>query len=451
MANQHIIDYINEEKTKGVSDDVIIQSLISAGWQTTDISEAFLAVPNPAQELVASDVPTPAITAETAATMPGAMDLIREAIEIFKAHWLQYVGFALLPTIFSFIMGIITVATPGFATLANNQGSASILDLFGPFTLIMLGISLVGGFLSLWASAATMVRIRDREETISFLDIMSRSLKYVIPMFIVSLLMGLITTGGFLLLIIPGIIFSLWFVFGIQVVIFDDERGINALLKSKGYISGNVCVVFGRWFVIVLIYFSVLIGYVFVSGIILNSIPDSDLSKTVRAIIQTPLNAIITILTTIIGVVIFNHIKKTKPNLTVESKGSTNAGLIAVSIVGLIATVGAFGIMVWAATQAPIFMENALDSVDSSSVTYSDVNDATDESMDTIFTPLEDAQFDIEFYKIFEGSYPTTLEQMIPDYSTAENIKGMTYTLSSDGSDYELCNSDGDCLTSSDF
>jgi Flp pilus assembly protein TadD len=50
---------------------------------------------------------------------------------------------------------------------------------------------------------------------------------------------GLILTGAHLLLIIPGIIFSVWFFFAPFVFIEEDERGLSALLKSKEYVRGR--------------------------------------------------------------------------------------------------------------------------------------------------------------------------------------------------------------------
>ena len=54
-------------------------------------------------------------------------------------------------------------------------------------------------------------------------------------------LTGLIVTGAYLLLAIPGVIFTVWFFFAPFVFIEEDGRGMNALLKSKEYVRG-------RWF-----------------------------------------------------------------------------------------------------------------------------------------------------------------------------------------------------------
>ncbi|GAI05360.1 unnamed protein product [marine sediment metagenome] len=54
----------------------------------------------------------------------------------------------------------------------------------------------------------------------------------------VSLLTGLIVGLGFLLLIIPGIIFTIWFVFSTYTVICEDKKGFKALSRSKELVKG---------------------------------------------------------------------------------------------------------------------------------------------------------------------------------------------------------------------
>ena len=61
-----------------------------------------------------------------------------------------------------------------------------------------------------------------------------------------SLIVGFIITGGFLLLLIPGIIFLVWFSLAQFVFANEDERGLNAIIKSKEYVRGYFLDVFVR-------------------------------------------------------------------------------------------------------------------------------------------------------------------------------------------------------------
>jgi len=81
-------------------------------------------------------------------------------------------------------------------------------------------------------------------------------------------LLGFIVTGGFLLLFIPGVIFLVWFSFGQFVLAAEDERGMNALIKSKEYVRGQWLDVFLRLFMVSIT--SAIIGMVPVIGPLLS-------------------------------------------------------------------------------------------------------------------------------------------------------------------------------------
>jgi len=54
-----------------------------------------------------------------------------------------------------------------------------------------------------------------------------------------AIILGFLGTGGFLFLIIPGIIFLVWFIFAQFIIFAEDDRGMNAILKSKEYVRGK--------------------------------------------------------------------------------------------------------------------------------------------------------------------------------------------------------------------
>jgi hypothetical protein len=85
------------------------------------------------------------------------------------------------------------------------------------------------------------------------------------------LLSGLIIIGGFILLFIPGIIFSVWYFFVAQAVILEGKGGRAALIRSRelgrGHYLRNFGVVAAMLFIVELIVISValllgvIIGY----------------------------------------------------------------------------------------------------------------------------------------------------------------------------------------------
>jgi hypothetical protein len=79
----------------------------------------------------------------------------------------------------------------------------------------------------------------------------------------IALLMFLAIMGGFILLIIPGIIFSLWYSFSLVVFLAENVRGYQALKRSKELVRGNIGQIFKRFFFILIFFWiaSSVIGY----------------------------------------------------------------------------------------------------------------------------------------------------------------------------------------------
>lgn len=68
-----------------------------------------------------------------------------------------------------------------------------------------------------------------------------------------SIITGLIVLIGFILLIIPGILFLVWFSFAPVILVAEGLKGKQALSKSKSYVKGYFASVLGRLFVLGLI------------------------------------------------------------------------------------------------------------------------------------------------------------------------------------------------------
>lgn len=66
----------------------------------------------------------------------------------------------------------------------------------------------------------------------------------------VLFLSGIICLGGFILLIVPGIIFAIWYCLASFILISENLKGMNALNKSKEYVKGRWGQVFWRILVV---------------------------------------------------------------------------------------------------------------------------------------------------------------------------------------------------------
>uniref|UniRef100_A0A831XM04 Zinc finger/thioredoxin putative domain-containing protein n=1 Tax=Geobacter metallireducens TaxID=28232 RepID=A0A831XM04_GEOME len=120
-------------------------------------------------------------------------------------------------------------------TLASLAPSAK-----GAVTALSAIIGAAVGILGFsWGWGACVAASLD--ETLDTRAAFAVSREKLLPFALVSFLVSFIITGGYLLFVIPGIIFSVWFFFANFVIFDDDTRGMSALLKSRAYTAG-------RWF-----------------------------------------------------------------------------------------------------------------------------------------------------------------------------------------------------------
>ncbi len=59
--------------------------------------------------------------------------------------------------------------------------------------------------------------------------------------------------AGFILFVVPGIIFSVWFIFSTYMFVFEGKRGGAALSASRQLVKGYWWPVFGRYFLLMLL------------------------------------------------------------------------------------------------------------------------------------------------------------------------------------------------------
>jgi predicted Zn finger-like uncharacterized protein len=155
-------------------------------------------------------------------------DLFRESWQQFQRRFATLFGLYLL-TMVAFIlpMGI----TIGLAMLAGMAKGGIALVLTGAVGL------LAGLYLGFRCFAAFLHAVVD--DQLAFNEAFEKGGTIIIPLMWIGFLTGFIIFGGFMLFIIPGIIFMVWFFFAQFILIKEDMHGMDALLKSREYVRGE--------------------------------------------------------------------------------------------------------------------------------------------------------------------------------------------------------------------
>lgn len=178
--------------------------------------------------------------------------------EIWKAAWVAYsakkwqlVAISLAFFGLSFLFSglprfFIKLAEPQKLTMATfpafvgTAGASGILDLLGVY------LGLAGG-------AAIFYILSKRNSNPKFSEAFIFGLRKGFWIWLASLIISIITGIGFLFFIVPGIIFSYWFVLTALIIVDKDTDTFNAMGLSKKYMEGNIGAVFMRQFVLGLV------------------------------------------------------------------------------------------------------------------------------------------------------------------------------------------------------
>lgn len=165
-------------------------------------------------------------------------ELFKNSWELYKRRFAILSNLMILPFFFSVISAVFQnrSAISNFSQFAQHPTSKlTLLLAFAAYLVVIM-----------WIQISVLYAVDSPEDKPVLSELLSKGLKLLAPMIWVGILTGLAVAGGLVLFIIPGIIFALWFVFSGQTVVFENQRGVNALKASKQLVKDRLGAVFGR-------------------------------------------------------------------------------------------------------------------------------------------------------------------------------------------------------------
>ncbi|XOB40369.1 MAG: hypothetical protein ACKKMR_03620 [Candidatus Nealsonbacteria bacterium] len=187
----------------------------------------------------------------------GIKDLFRNSWNIYKKDFKK---FLVIAVIFFGITGLTTtfigseIPEAGVQSVPNSAFMPTGAEPFFtvPWYLFFL-IILATMFIGILGSASLVSAVKEVPKDWGVKGALKEGWSKYWPFFLVSLLTGLIIGLGFLFLIVPGIIFAVWFGFSIYTVVCEDKRGFKALSRSKELVKGYWWPTAKRVFVLMII------------------------------------------------------------------------------------------------------------------------------------------------------------------------------------------------------
>lgn len=191
---------------------------------------------------------------------------MKTPIEYLKESWSIYTKKENF-IFFSKVMAVLVIISTGLSYLVDYFYPVNVWEDFDfsntPKTIGFILLSLVSLIISLWVQSTTYVAIIDKP-TENIKSIFLKGFKYSGRYYLISLMFGLIMFIGMVLLIIPAVIFAVWFSFSTFLVFDKNLKTREALSKSKALVKGKFFKVFGRSLVFI---FMILLVQIILSAI----------------------------------------------------------------------------------------------------------------------------------------------------------------------------------------
>lgn len=214
-------------------------------------------------------------------------DLFRRSWELYKKKIAGLAALLALPFIAQFILNLVAPAK------TTSDGSLHSLNYATSYSFGGVGLLFAIIFLVvwLWIQVALIKDIDSGEAKPNIGQLLSSSWPLVLSMLLVAVLVGLSILGGLILLIVPGIIFGLWFSLSSFTLVLENKRGTEALKSSKAYVKGHTGQLFGRLILLWLVAIVLSIVVAIVVGLFPKVLQDL-LNAAISSFVVTPFGLI---------------------------------------------------------------------------------------------------------------------------------------------------------------
>lgn len=245
-------------------------------------------------------------------TLPGPIALLKSALSLFKKHIAHFLLISAIPAL---LYTAIAVFAP------DNQG------------LFVAAIGIISVIIGIYSAAALTLAGLDayQGQPVNPQDAFARAGKLFIPFLGLTILQGLIVSGGTVLLIIPGIVLGIYFMFSGLVFFTTGTTGLAALLTSKAYVKDYGLAVFGRLFVM---------GIIFIVPVIILSAIASPFGEQAGTVIETVTSFILQPIIVLFDIALFKELQKLKGMQVVAPLPKQKTGYYLLAALGALAAIG---------------------------------------------------------------------------------------------------------------
>lgn len=161
----------------------------------------------------------------------------------------------------------------------------AVLNAELPFFFYLIGFLIVMGLIILpITNAAVTLAVAEEFQgrSISVKESLRRALPIWLPMLWTTILSGLVISLGFLMCIIPGVIFALFYYVINQVVVVEGQSGVDAMRRSWALMKDNI----GNAFILSIVIFIIQICIMIPPALLMTEGGWLLVNKTIESLFQ---------------------------------------------------------------------------------------------------------------------------------------------------------------------
>lgn len=155
-------------------------------------------------------------------------------------------GIGLIAVILAMLFGVGATFSGGGNPLSDPAKLIPFITSLG-LVMIIAWIAIVSVSLAVQVTTILILnKASEKSSVSSVFGLFKQSFRYILPLIGISLVIWLLTVGGFFLLIIPAFIITVLLAFSAYELILNNQSGLNSLRRSFYIVASNFWGILGR-------------------------------------------------------------------------------------------------------------------------------------------------------------------------------------------------------------
>lgn len=176
-------------------------------------------------------------------------ELLDRTFALYREHFVLFVGIVALPHLLSLAVRLSAISLHPQRSLAAVMSAVGWAFGFAVVTLIVAAAS----------QAATVVAVSQLHlgRTTSVTEAYSRVMGRIVRVVLLTIVVGIGVGVGVLLLVVPGIIFTMMWSLAVPVTVLEDRGIIDSISRSSELTKGSRWRIFVVWILFIVLSFAV--------------------------------------------------------------------------------------------------------------------------------------------------------------------------------------------------